>query len=128
MKFIISSTDLLQSLLQISRVIGSKSPIPVLDNFLFQLNGSELTLTASDSETTLKTIINVAEVETDGEITIPAKLLLDSLKELPTQPIEFNTIDDKNVVSISWTAELHRFHFYRQTTIRNCLNCRILMS
>ena len=104
MKFIVSSTDLLQSLQQVSRVIASKSSLPILDNFLFDLQGNELTITASDSETTLRTTLNIQEVEAEGEIAIPAKLLTDTLRELPTQPIELSTIDERNVVNIAWSS------------------------
>ena len=59
MKFIVSSTDLLQGLLSVQKVIASKSSLPILDNFLFSLDGSTLTVTGSDSETTLKTILTI---------------------------------------------------------------------
>ena len=104
MKFIVSSTDLLQGLLSVSRVIASKNPLPILDNFLFVLEGNSLTVTASDSETTLKTVINIDEVTEGGEIAVPAKLLTDTLKELPTQPIEFSTEPEKNIVNIAWAS------------------------
>lgn len=104
MKFIVSSTDLLQGLLSVSRVIASKPSLPILDNFLFVLEGNSLTITASDSETTLKTIINIDEVTEGGEIAVPAKLLTDTLKELPTQPIEFSTEPERNIVNIAWAS------------------------
>ena len=104
MKFIVSSTDLLQGLLSVQKVIASKSSLPVLDNFLLVLNGNTLTITGSDSETTLKTILAINEVMEGGEIAVPAKLLTDSLKELPTQPIEFSTENDKNIVNIIWAS------------------------
>ena len=104
MKFIVSSTDLLQGLLSVSRVIASKNSLPILDNFLFALEGNSLTVTASDSETTLKTVISIDEVAEGGEIAVPAKLLTDTLKELPTQPIEFSTEPEKNIVNIAWAS------------------------
>ena len=104
MKFIVSSTDLLQGLLSVSRVIASKNSLPILDNFLFVLEGNALTVTASDSETTLKTVISIDEVTEGGEIAVPAKLLTDTLKELPTQPIEFSTEPEKNIVNIAWAS------------------------
>ena len=104
MKFIVSSTDLLQGLLSVSRVIASKNALPILDNFLFVLEGNSLTVTASDSETTLKTMISIDEVSEGGEIAVPAKLLTDTLKELPTQPIEFTTEPEKNIINISWMS------------------------
>ncbi len=104
MRFIVSSTDLLQGLLSVQKVIASKSSLPILDNFLFTLDGSTLTVTGSDSETTLKTILTINEVMEGGEIAVPAKLLTDSLKELPTQPIEFSSGDEKNIVNIIWAS------------------------
>ncbi len=104
MKFIVSSTDLLQGLLSVQKVIASKSSLPILDNFLFVLEGNTLTVTGSDAETTLKTILTINEVMEGGEIAVPAKLLTDSLKELPTQPIEFSTEDEKNIVNIIWAS------------------------
>ena len=104
MKFIVSSTDLLQGLMSVSRVIASKNSLPILDNFLFVLEGNALTVTASDSETTLKTVISIDEVNEGGEIAVPAKLLTDTLKELPTQPIEFSTDVEKSVVNIAWMS------------------------
>ena len=104
MKFIVSSTDLLQGLLSVSRVIASKNALPILDNFLFVLEGNSLTVTASDSETTLKTMISIDEVSEGGEIAVPAKLLTDTLKELPTQPIDFTTEPEKNIIIISWMS------------------------
>lgn len=104
MRFIVSSTDLLQGLLSVQKVIASKSSLPILDNFLFTLDGSTLTVTGSDSETTLKTILTINEVMEGGEIAVPAKLLTDSLKELPTQPIEFSSDDEKNIVDIIWAS------------------------
>lgn len=104
MRFIVSSTDLLQGLLSVQKVIASKSSLPILDNFLFTLDGNTLTVTGSDSETTLKTILTINEVMEGGEIAVPAKLLTDSLKELPTQPIEFSSDDEKNIVNIIWAS------------------------
>ena len=104
MKFIVSSTDLLQSLLSVSKVLVSKNTLPILDNFLFVLEGNTLTVTGSDSETTLKMVMNIEDVEEGGEIAVPAKLLTDALRELPTQPIQLSTIDDQNIMNISWAS------------------------
>ncbi len=89
MKFVVSSTDLLSHLAAISKVISSKSTMPILDNFLFQLVESELTITASDLESTLITSLALDNTEGEGTIAIPAKLLIDTLKEFPEQPLTF---------------------------------------
>lgn len=89
MKFVVSSTELLNHLTAISRVISSKSTLPILDNFLFNLEENKLTITASDLETTLITWIELDNTEGIGEIAIPAKLSIDTLKEFPEQPLTF---------------------------------------
>jgi len=88
MKFVVSSTELLNHLTAISRVISSKSTLPILDNFLFRLEENKLTVTASDLETTLITWIDLDNTEGIGEIAIPAKLLIDTLNFL-NNPLPF---------------------------------------
>lgn len=95
MKFVVSSTDLLSHLSAISKVISSKSTMPILDNFLFQLSETELTITASDLESTLITSMELDNIEGEGIIAAPAKLLIDTLKEFPEQPLTFQ-IDDES--------------------------------
>jgi DNA polymerase-3 subunit beta len=95
MKFVVSSTDLLSHLSAISKVISSKSTMPILDNFLFQLSETDLTITASDLESTLITSMELDNTEGEGTIAVPAKLLIDTLKEFPEQPLTFQ-VDDEN--------------------------------
>lgn len=90
MKFIVSSTDLLSHLQAISRVISSKNTLPILDNFLFQLRGTELSITGSDLETTMITTLSLETADGDGAIAIPARILVDTLKEFPEQPLTFD--------------------------------------
>jgi len=89
MKFVVSSTELLNHLAALSRVISSKSTMPILDNFLFQLSESALTITASDLESTLITSLELDNIEGEGSIAVPAKLFIDTLKEFPEQPLTF---------------------------------------
>ncbi len=96
MKFIVSSTSLLSHLQTISRVINSKNSMAILDNFLFRLEGTRLSMTASDQETTMTTAIDVMEAEGEGVFAVNAKILLEPLKELPDQPLTFE-IDDRNL-------------------------------
>jgi len=93
MKFVVSSSSLSSNLQMIGRVIASKNTIPILDCFLFELKENRLTLTAADSETRMTTSIEVNEVEGSGIFAIPSKNLLDSLKELPDQPVTFDIND-----------------------------------
>jgi DNA polymerase III subunit beta len=90
MKFVVSSTELLKHLNAISRVISSKNTLPILDNFLFKIEGTTLLITASDLETTLITKIDLEHSAADGLIAVQAKIMLDTLKEFPEQPLTFN--------------------------------------
>jgi DNA polymerase-3 subunit beta len=100
MKFVVSSTELLSHLAALSRVISSKSTMPILDNFLFQLSETALTITASDLESTLITSLELDNIEGEGSIAVPAKLFIDTLKEFPEQPLTFQIDGDSYSVEI----------------------------
>jgi DNA polymerase-3 subunit beta len=97
MNFIISSTSLLRHLQSISGVLSTSNSLPILDNFLFEINDGQLTVSASDLETTMRTTLEV-EANESGKIAVPAKLILDVLKNLPDQPCTF--LVDKATYSI----------------------------
>ena len=88
MKFIVSSTYLLKQLQVLGGVINSSNTLPILDHFLFELNKSNLTISASDLETTMASTIEV-ESDSEGNIALPARLLLDTLKTFPEQPLTY---------------------------------------
>ena len=98
MRFVVSSTELLKHLNAISRVISSKNTLPILDNFLLKLEGTTLTITASDLETTLITQLELENSEEDGLIAVQAKIMLETLKEFPEQPLTFVIDPDSLVV------------------------------
>lgn len=99
MKFIVSSTQLLKQLQVLGGVINSSNTLPILDNFLFDLNKTKLTVSASDLETTMSSTIEV-DSEFEGSVALPARLLLDTLKTFPEQPLTF-VVEDNNTVEIS---------------------------
>ena len=99
MKFIVSSIALLKKLQIVGGVINSSNTIPVLDHFLFELESSNLTITASDLETTMSTTIDV-DSESKGKLAIPSKLLLDTLKTFPEQPLTFVVLEN-NIIEIN---------------------------
>ncbi|HKJ42259.1 MAG TPA: DNA polymerase III subunit beta [Sunxiuqinia sp.] len=100
MKFVVSSTELLSHLNAISKVISSKNTLPILDNYLFQLDDNRLTITASDLESTLITSLDLDNTEGSGDVAIPAKLLNDTLKEFPEQPLTFQINAETSAVDI----------------------------
>ena len=99
MKFIVSSSYLLKQLQVLGGVINNSNTLPILDNFLFELEGNELKVSASDLETTMIATLTV-ESEDSGNIAVPARLLLDTLKTFPEQPLTF-VAEDNNTVEIS---------------------------
>ena len=99
MKFIVSSTYLLKQLQVLGGVINNSNTLPILDNFLFDLKQNSLSVSASDLETTMSTVLEV-DSDNEGIIAVPAKLLLETLKTFPEQPLTF-TVSDNNTVEIS---------------------------
>ena len=93
MKFIVSSSALLKQLQQINGVIGSNNVLPILEDFLFEIDNNKLTVVATDLETVMKIHLDI-EAKDNGRVCIPAKILMDSLKNLPNQPLTFDI--DKN--------------------------------
>ena len=100
MKFSISSTQLLSQLQLAGGAIGSNPVLPILEDFLFSIKDNKLTITATDLETTIITAVEVM-ADSDGTVAIPAKILLDTLKALPQQPITFNIDDDTFGIEIT---------------------------
>ncbi len=100
MEFIVSSTELLQHLNAVKGVINSKNTLPILDNYLFNLDGNTLSITASDLETTLNTQISLSNANGSGLIAIEAKRLTDILKEFSEQPLTFKINESNYQVDI----------------------------
>ena len=104
MKFILSSLKLLKAVQSLSGVINSNNTLPILDDFLFNISENELRITASDLETTMVVSIQPDLVEGAGEVTIPARLLIDILKNFPDIPVSFN-IDEATLAIEITTGE-----------------------
>ena len=78
MKFIVSSSALLKQLLQINGVINANTVLPILEDFLFEIDKNKLTVVATDLETVMKVHLDV-EAKDSGKVCIPAKILIDSI-------------------------------------------------
>ncbi len=99
MKFIVSSTKLQRQLQTISGVLNTSNTLPILDHVLFELAPQQLKITATDLETTISTTIKV-ESTSEGKLAVPAKLLIDTVKTFPEQPLTFSQADN-NTLEIS---------------------------
>src|SRR5690554_840909 len=99
MKFIVSSSYLLKQLQVLGGIINNNNTLPILDNFLFNLDNNDLTVSASDLETTISSKLEVESTD-QGMVCIPARLLLETLKTFPEQPLTF-TVEDNSTIEIS---------------------------
>lgn len=109
MKFVISSSALSAHMQTIGRVIVQKNNLPILDCFLFSLEGKTLTLTASDNDTTLITKIELVENECDFRFAVNAKTLQDAIKEIPDQPLEFYVNQETYEITVEYQNGQYRF-------------------
>lgn len=106
MKFIVNSSYLLKQLSYINGVITANPVVPILENFLFEIDKNRLTVTASDLQTSMITEITVESKE-KGNIAVPARILLDTLKNLPDQPVTFSM--DESTYSIELSSDNGRY-------------------
>ena len=104
MKFTVSSSALLSLLATTGKVISNKSSLPILEYFLMELKDGQLTVTTSDLETTLIGSIMVDNVEREGVIAAPGKLMLDSLKEFAEMPLVIDVNDTTWEIQITWAS------------------------
>ena len=107
MKFIVSSLKLLKNLQALSGVIGTKNTLPILDDFLFQLTENQLKITTSDLDVTMSVSMVPDMVEGTGEVTIPARLLLEIMKNFPDVPITINV--DNSTLAVELIAGEGRY-------------------
>jgi DNA polymerase-3 subunit beta len=99
MKFSVSSSELLKQLQIAGGAIASNPVLPILEDFLFTVKKNQLTIQASDLETTIITKLDV-NADKDGSVAVPAKILLETLKALPQQPVTFS-VDKNNGIEIT---------------------------
>ncbi len=99
MKFEVSSSELLKNLAVASGVIAPSPVLPITEDFLFDLKKNVLNIRATNIENSVITKMNVNGMK-NGEIAISAKMLLETLKALPDQPITIGHAEDGNKNSI----------------------------
>ena len=102
MKFVVNSNTLLKELQKLNGVISSNNTLPILDNFLFKINNGKISIIASDLETTMISLIDV-ESDVNGNICIPAKILIDTLKTFANQPLTFRV--DMTTFAVEMSSE-----------------------
>lgn len=109
MKFKVSSQALLQRLQALSRVIVSKSTVPVLSTFFLEWDKERLSITATDGEIRLKSWLPIEEVEDEGSICIDTRILLEGVRGLSDQPIEFDINPVSDEITVRYDTGLFSF-------------------
>jgi DNA polymerase-3 subunit beta len=102
MRFTLSSSALSSKLSALSKVINSKNALPILGDFVFDIKGQTLSLTASDGENTMCTAVQLAECDGDGRFAIGNHDLLEAVKGFSEQPITFDAGLESSIVKISY--------------------------
>ena len=102
MRFTLSSTALSSKLTALSRVINSKNALPILGDFLFEIDNNILYLTASDSENVMKTQVELTESDDNFRFAIGNHDMLEAIKGISEQPVTFDVSLDQNLVKISY--------------------------
>ena len=106
MKFIVNADILLKQLQIISGALQSSSPLPILENFLFELAPGQLKISASDLETTMTTVVSVDSKE-NGKVAVPAKILLETLKTFGAIPLNFKI--QKETYQIEMSSDVGKY-------------------
>ena len=109
MKFNIDGKLLQQQLSAVNKVINSKNALSILDNFLFELSGSQLTITGSDQENTVKARVEVADSDGMGQVAVPAKTILEITKEVSSQPVVFSLNEQTGEIDLEFMNGKFRF-------------------
>ena len=109
MRFNIDGKLLQQQLSAVNKVINSKNALSILDNFLFELNGSQLIITGSDQENTVKAKLEVMDSDGMGQIAVPAKTILEITKEVSSQPVNFSLNENTGEIDIEFLNGKFRF-------------------
>lgn len=109
MKFLVTSTTLANKLAEMSKVMTSKTASPILSHFLFELEGENLQITASDGECFQHSVLPVATVEGSGKVCLPADRLLNALRNMPEQPIGFTINETTLNITVKYTNGHYEF-------------------
>ncbi len=112
MKFNIESKELSQQLNAVGRIILAKSPLSILENFLFTIEDNTLTITGSDQENVMTARIPITNVEGSGSIVLPAKRMIEMMKEMPEQGLLFAINDSTNEVTLKFNNGEFQFVGY----------------
>ena len=100
MKFTINKNIIVEALSNAVRALSTKITIPVLNGILLNLTNDGLEVQASDSELTIKTTIeakNIVNIEKEGRAVLQSRCLLEIIRKMPSEIINFELTDNNNI-------------------------------
>ena len=100
MKFVIDKNILLEALTNVTRAIGTRTTIPILNGIKFDLTNEGLSLFASDSELSIRIKIdekNIKKIEQTGSMIIGSKYILEIIRKMPKDIITFEAEDNTKI-------------------------------
>lgn len=103
MRFLVNSSVLNTAIGVVSKVINPKSPMAILSSILFQKDGEELSLTASDSENAIVSKIPVGEMDDYVNFAVEGKDIQEALRGFADMPLVFEVSEDGKNLTISYT-------------------------
>ncbi len=109
MRFTLSSTALSSRLQALSKVINNKNSMPILECFLFEVADKKLAITASDGENVMKTTLALDDADSDGRFAVPSPTILEAVRELPEQPLNFDVDITQNTIQILYQNGVYNF-------------------
>lgn len=109
MKISLSSSVLSSHLSTLSKIISSKNAMQILDCFLFESVNGMLSITASDNENMLRTMIPLENYEGEGRFAVNNRTILDAVKDLPEQPITIEVDTDTYSIRVIYQNGLYNF-------------------
>ena len=109
MRFTLSSSALSSRLATLARVLNNKNSLAILDCFLFEVDGNQLTITASDSENVMKTTIVLDNVDGQGNFAVHNRTILDAVKELPEQPLTLDIDMEAYTIKVIYQNGIYNF-------------------
>ncbi len=109
MRFVLSSSALSSRLNMLSKVISNKNSMPILECFLFEIEGNKMTITASDSDNVLTSTLELTESDGNGAFCIPNHVMIGAMKELPEQPLTFEVDTETFAIKLVYQNGLYNF-------------------
>lgn len=100
MKLKVTQENLSKALNYVARVASNRSTLPILSNVLLQVENNQLSITATNLDIAIKSQIG-AQVQQEGSLTVPAKLLQDLISSLPSGVIELNKDEQRLKITTS---------------------------